>query len=67
MSKGLKLPIIRGKALPPSIRSMDQIEAWIEQDYQIFFRRDVYEAEKDRLSVNARFKLQRPEAGTDQE
>ena len=60
MSDKLKFPVIKGKALPPSLRSMDEIEAWIEHDYAILFRRDIYEAEKKRYSVNVPFKLDPP-------
>ncbi len=51
----LNLPRIDGKPLPPSLRSVDEINEWIEQDYALFFNRELYEKEKRRISVNVPF------------
>jgi hypothetical protein len=53
----LNLPIIKDDPLPPSLRSMDEINTWIEQDYKLFFNRELYEKEKRLLSVNVPFVL----------
>jgi hypothetical protein len=53
----LNLPVIKGKQLPPSERTMDEINEWIEEDYALFFNREQYEKEKRRLSVNSKFVL----------
>ena len=42
----------------PSLRSMDEIDEWIEQDFSFLFNRESYEKEKRRCSVNVRFKLE---------
>jgi hypothetical protein len=56
-TSALRFPIITGKPLPPSLRSIDEINEWIEQDYRLFFDRKVYEEAKRRNSVNVRFAL----------
>ena len=53
----LDFPVLNEPLAPPSIRSMDEINSWIEQDYALFFDRDVYEREKQRLSVEKLFFL----------
>ncbi len=53
----LNLPVIENEPLPQSIRSMDEINEWIEHDYQLFFDRKVYEREKRLCSVNIPFIL----------
>jgi hypothetical protein len=56
--RGLNLPNIGpGKMLPPTLRDIDVIDQWIEEDYALFFDRAAYEKEKDRLSVRQPFKL----------
>lgn len=55
--EGLNLPVIGPGALPPSIRSLDEIDAWIQEDYELFFDREIYEREKDRMSVSQQFSL----------
>lgn len=59
MNDRLKLPIIKNKIFKPSLRSMDEIDAWIEHDYRFLFNREIYEKEKSRCSVNARFQLRK--------
>jgi hypothetical protein len=53
----LHFPIFTSEPLPPSLRSIDEINQWIEQDYELFFDREIYEKEKMRLSVNVPFVL----------
>lgn len=53
----LNFPVIKNDPLPPSLRSIDEINKWIEHDYQLFFNRRLYEEEKKRNSVNVRFSL----------
>jgi hypothetical protein len=53
----LNLPLIKNDQAPPSLRTVDEVNEWIEQDYQIFFNRTVYEEEKKRNSVNVPFVL----------
>jgi hypothetical protein len=53
----LKFPVIKGDPLPPSDRTMDEINAWIEENYELFFDRETYEREKSELSVNIPFRL----------
>ncbi len=55
--KELNLPEIKNEPLPQSIRSMDEINEWIEHDYKLFFNRKAYEREKRLCSVNTFFKL----------
>jgi hypothetical protein len=55
----LNFPVIKGEMLPPSIRSVDEINTWIEHDYQYFFNRERYEKQKRQLSVNVPFKLEK--------
>lgn len=53
----LNLPIISGALKPVSIRSVDEIVGWIDENYELFFDRDVYEKQKARFSVNNKFVL----------
>jgi hypothetical protein len=57
MDNKLDLPDLEKEPSPPSLRTMDEIDAWIEEDYALFFDRDVYEKEKQLNSVNVPFKL----------
>ena len=57
MDNDLNLPIILKEPLPPSLRSMDEINEWIEQNYELFFDRSIYDKEKKLLSVNIPFVL----------
>ncbi len=54
--ENLQFPKVK-KAVPNSIRTIDEINEWIEHDYKLFFNRKVYEAKKKRLSVNKPFVL----------
>jgi hypothetical protein len=54
---GLCFPVIREPIAPPSERSIDEIDAWIEHDFTCFFDRERYSEEKRKLSVNERFVL----------
>ncbi len=63
MDRDLRLPIIREELLPPALRSMDEINAWIEEDYKNFFDREIYEQEKRSMSVDVPFSLGQREAG----
>ena len=54
----LNLPVIRpGQMLPPTLRTIDEIDQWIQENYELFFDREAYEKEKDRLTVTQPFKL----------
>lgn len=53
----LLFPVIDCAMSPPSIRSMDEIDAWIEHDYALFYDEEQYGREKRRLSVNGIFVL----------
>lgn len=57
MENKLNLPSFDSEPLPPSPRSMDEINKWIEHDYKLFFNRELYEKEKRRISVNKPFVL----------
>lgn len=57
MNKKLRFPVICHDLPMPSLRSSDEINLWIEQDYPFLFNREIYEQEKRRCSVNVRFKL----------
>ena len=59
MNSKLSFPVINHDLLMPSLRSIDEINAWIEQDYPFLFNREIYEKEKRRCSVNARLKLEK--------
>lgn len=61
LTNELHFPVIKGM-LPHSLRSMDEINEWIEQDYLLFFNREAYEREKRALSVNVPFVLTSPAA-----
>jgi hypothetical protein len=53
----LEFPVISQEPLGPSVRTVDEINEWIEQDYPLFFDRAVYEAEKKMNSVDSPFVL----------
>jgi hypothetical protein len=53
----LEFPTLKTPAMPPALRTIDEINEWIEHDYKYFFDRAVYEKEERRLSVNKRFVL----------
>ncbi len=55
--KDLHLPSVDHEPLEPSIRTVDEINTWIEQDYPRFFDRAAYEAEKRMNSVDSPFVL----------
>jgi hypothetical protein len=57
MENELNLPSFDSEPLPPSLRSMDEINKWIEHDYKLFFNRDLYEKEKRQNSINKPFVL----------
>ncbi len=57
MNDDLKLPVFENEPLPPLLRTMDEIDRWIEEDYALFFNREIYEKEKRLNSVNIPFKL----------
>ena len=57
MDDSLKLPVFTEEPLPPSLRTMDEIEQWIEEDYALFFNRELYEKEKRLNSVNVPFTI----------
>lgn len=57
MPISLNLPSFEKEPLPPLLRSMDEVNKWIEQDYKLFFDREIYEKEKRLLSVNVPFVL----------
>jgi hypothetical protein len=56
-NKKLDLPFLSKEKTPHSVRSVDEINEWIEHDYKLFFNRKIYEKEKKKLSVNTPFKL----------
>jgi hypothetical protein len=58
MNDDLELPVIESDPSPPSIRTIDEVDRWIEEDYALFFDREVYEKEKRLNSVNASFRLE---------
>jgi hypothetical protein len=57
MGNELNLPRFDTEPLPPSLRSMDEVNEWIEHDYRLFFDRKIYEKEKRQCSVNVPFVL----------
>jgi hypothetical protein len=57
MDDKLNLPIFTDEPLPPSLRTMDEIDQWIEENYALFFDREIYEKEKRENSVNVPFIL----------
>jgi hypothetical protein len=58
MDDTLDLPDFEKEPFPPSLRTMDEIDKWIEEDYALFFDREVYEKEKLLNSVNVPFRLE---------
>ncbi|MDD5675161.1 MAG: hypothetical protein PHC61_13415 [Chitinivibrionales bacterium] len=57
MDNDLNLAIFESEPLPPTERSVDEINNLIEDDYLLFFDRDAYEKEKKSNSVNIVFSL----------
>jgi hypothetical protein len=57
MENELDLPVFKSEPLPPSLRTLDEIDQWIEQDYLLFFDRESYDREKKLCSVNIPFIL----------
>ena len=53
----LNLTIIENEPFAQSLHTIDEVNEWIEHDYQLFFDRKVYEKEKKLLSVNVPFVL----------
>lgn len=53
----LVFPVIMGKMAPPSIRSMDEINSWIEHDYALFYDREKFLEDKKKMSVYEKFIL----------
>lgn len=53
----LNLPLVKSEPAPPSVRAVDEVNKWIEQDYRLFFNRAVYEEDKRLNSVNVPFVL----------
>jgi hypothetical protein len=53
----LNFPVITGEPSPPSIRTLDEIDQWIQEDYETFFNQEVYEKQKREMSVNVPFRL----------
>ncbi len=54
----LTFPVFAKEPLPPRLRSMDEIDQWIEEDFRLFFNREIYEKEKTRNSVKIVFRLE---------
>jgi hypothetical protein len=57
MENKLDLPVFKSEPLPPSLRTIDEIDQWIEHDYLLFFDRKIYDKEKKLFSVNIPFIL----------
>jgi hypothetical protein len=57
MENELELPVFKSEPFPPSLRTLDEIDRWIEQDYLLFFDRESYDREKKLCSVNIPFEL----------
>jgi len=57
MEGDLNLPVFKSEPLPPSLRTIDEIDRWIEEDYILFFDRESYNTEKKLCSVNIPFVL----------
>ena len=53
----ISFPVIKKKPLPNTLRSIDEIDEWIEHDYKLFFDREAYEKKKRLYSVNKPFVL----------
>lgn len=54
----IDLPLFDKPMQAASVRSMDEIDMWIEQDYELFFDRFEYEKKKLESSVCKRFSLE---------
>lgn len=57
MKKELNFPVFDKEPLPPSSRTIDEVIAWIDEDYELFFDREAYDKEKKECSVNVPFFL----------
>ena len=57
MEFDLNLPVFKSEPLPPALRTIDEIDHWIEEDYFLFFDRESYDREKKLCSVNIPFVL----------
>lgn len=53
----LSLPLLADRMAESPERTLDEIDRWIEQDYALFFDRELFEREKVALSVNEPFRL----------
>lgn len=53
----LIFPEISEKMAPPSIRTIDEIDSWIEHDYALFYDQEKFLEEKKKMSVYERFVL----------
>jgi hypothetical protein len=54
-SLDINLPVFDKPMQPASVRSLDEINNWIEQDYKLFFNRAEYEKNKLKCSVQKPF------------
>jgi hypothetical protein len=55
VENNLDFPVFKSEPLAPSLRTIDEIDQWIEQDYLLFFDRTIYDKEKKLYSVNIPF------------
>lgn len=53
----LIFPVIKEKMAPPSIRTIDEIDSWIEHDYALFYDQERFLEEKRKMSVYKKFVL----------
>ncbi len=53
----LHLPAFQDNPKEPSVRTLDEIDRLIEEDYALFFDRESYERQKRELSVDRPFVL----------
>ena len=58
MNDDFDLPVFYDGESVPSLKSIEEINKWIEEDYRLFFDRASYEREKERCSVNIVFRLE---------
>jgi hypothetical protein len=58
MNTDITLPDFEKAMLPVLERSMDDINSWIEEDFELFFNQAIYEDSKKRLSVKYQFTLE---------
>jgi hypothetical protein len=54
-SLDIHLPVFDKPMQAASVRSLDEINMWIEQDYNLFFNRSEYEKNKLKCSVHKQF------------